>query len=682
MEWPLRCSLWGVLTGEEHLGNICHGDAALHAAILQKAMGLGLCHAMAGHEQGFGFAYHGAGLVAAFGDGLGGAAGVELQEHVDGAGKLSSMHGGGECETIITFAEAALAAFDDDEEEGLAAQTVGEFEHTHIAQLERAYDHAAAHLSDGTDDFGAARTAAAHVDAAVCQSLGDHRLLLRIVQCDDRADHSAPSFCVLVHDHVFVDLPLGDLGAIGVPFAVLAGAEAAIGVAAEGLCDERILFHALECFEEGARQVVDAIGGTGGSIHGKDVLCDFCRRHKTAFNAVKAGSETNGKSEIRVAGWVRAAQLDACALAAGGWDTDESRAVGSGPGEIDGRFIAWHEAFVGIDKGIGDGNEGAGVGQEAGDEAVGFAGELAFAAFIKEDVAPVTEKGHIGVHAGTVHTKDRLWHKGRMETIALGDGLDSLFEGHDVVGGGEGVGVFEIDLMLAGSYFVVRGFDLKAKCFQGNADLAAGAFAVVEGAEIEVTGFIAGLCGWTACFVSVKEEEFAFRTDVEGITELGSVGEDVLQHVAGIADKRGAVWIMDITDEAGDALVLWPPGQDGEGVKVGVQILVGFVDAGEAFDGAAVDHDLVVQRFFDLCAGDGDVFHLTENVSELHTDEFDIFFFDKADNVFFRIFMHGGPPLQTLGVNKKRARASRRPEHPCSRWYHYAPYKNECQCIL
>ena len=86
--------------------------------------------------------------------------------------------------------------------------------------------------------------------------------------------------------------------------------------------------------------------------------------------------------------------------------------------------------------------------------------------------------------------------------------------------------------------------------------------------------------------------------------------------------------------------MLRPPRQDVERVQIGMQILIGFMDTGKALDGAAVDHDLVVDGLLDLRGGDGHILHLTEDIGELHANEFYVFLPHQADNVFLRIFAH------------------------------------------
>ncbi len=89
--------------------------------------------------------------------------------------------------------------------------------------------------------------------------------------------------------------------------------------------------------------------------------------------------------------------------------------------------------------------------------------------------------------------------------------------------------------------------------------------------------------------------------------------------------------------------VLGLPGEDHEAVQIGIEVLVGLVDADKALDGGAVQHDLVVHRPLHLGGGDGHVFQLTENVGELHPDELDVLLPHDADDVLFRIAHVGFP---------------------------------------
>ena len=79
------------------------------------------------------------------------------------------------------------------------------------------------------------------------------------------------------------------------------------------------------------------------------------------------------------------------------------------------------------------------------------------------------------------------------------------------------------------------------------------------------------------------------------------------------------------------------------------------MDANEAFNGAAVDHDLVVDSLLNLGCGDGDILQLTENVGELHADELHVSLANQADDVFLAVLTHDCDLLKNLSENRKRA---------------------------
>ena len=199
--------------------------------------------------------------------------------------------------------------------------------------------------------------------------------------------------------------------------------------------------------------------------------------------------------------------------------------------------------------------------------------------------------------------------------------------------------------MLTGGHLMVAGLDLEAHLLQGQADFTASPLPVIQGAQVEVSGLIVGLGGGLALLVSLEEEELRLGAHAEGVIAhiLGPL-EHPLQHAAGVAHEGGAVGVVDIADEPGHLAVLGPPGEHSEGVQVGVEILVGLIDAHEALDGGAVQHDLVVDRLLDLRGRDGHVLELTENVGELHTDKLDVLFFYDADDIFLGM-RHAGWPL-------------------------------------
>ena len=188
---------------------------------------------------------------------------------------------------------------------------------------------------------------------------------------------------------------------------------------------------------------------------------------------------------------------------------------------------------------------------------------------------------------------------------------------------------------------MVTGLNLKAHVLQAQADLPAGALAVVQGAQVEIAGLVGGLGGGVAVIVRLEQEKLQLRPHVEGIAHALRPLDHLLQNAPGIAHEGRAVRIVDVADQTGHLAVLGPPGQDGEGIQVRPQVLVGLLNADKALNGAAVQHDLVVYGPLHLGRRDGDVFHLSENVGELHADELNIFFLHQADNILFAVFAHG-----------------------------------------
>ena len=73
----------------------------------------------------------------------------------------------------------------------------------------------------------------------------------------------------------------------------------------------------------------------------------------------------------------------------------------------------------------------------------------------------------IDVHPVASGAINGLWHKGGVEFIGIGNFLHRLLEGDDIVRSVEGVGIFEVDLMLAGGALMVGSLNLKAQLFQG-----------------------------------------------------------------------------------------------------------------------------------------------------------------------------------------------------------------------
>ena len=451
---------------------------------------------------------------------------------------------------------------------------------------------------------------------------------------------------------------------------------------------QRVRLHQADGLLQRAGQAGDAVRLPGGLVHGVDVLGDLSRGRQALLNAVQAGGQAHGEGQVGVAGRVGGAQLHTGGLAPGGGDADEGGAVGGGPGQIAGSLVAGHQPLVGVDQWVGDGGHAGHVAQQAGDEAVRLPGQAPLVVGVVEHIFAVPEQGHVGVHAGAGHAEDGLGHKGGVEAVFLSDGLDRQLEGHDVVGGVEGLGVLEVNLVLALGALVVAGLNLKVHLLQGHTDLPAGGLAVVQGAQVKVARLVVGLGGGLALVVGLEQEKLCLRAHVEGIkAHVMGLLDGPLQHVPGIAHKGGAVGVVHVADEPGHLAVAGPPGEHAEGPQVGVEILIGLVDTDKAVNGGAVEHALVVDGLLNLGGGDGHVFQLAENVRELEADKLDVLLPDNANDVFLRVKVgHGARPLSSSKNHVsvfRRKKALRSPEgrnaFVLSQWFEYKHFGAGCQ---
>ena len=232
---------------------------------------------------------------------------------------------------------------------------------------------------------------------------------------------------------------------------------------------------------------------------------------------------------------------------------------------VAGGLIARDEALIRVHERVRDGGHAAHVLEEAGDEAVALLREAALALGVEEDVLPVLEEAHVRVHTRAVYAEDGLGHEGRVQAVLLREGLDGHAEGHDVVRGGEGVGVLEVNLVLPGGDLVMARLYLEAHLLEGEADVAADEFAVIDGTEVKVARLVAGLDGRAAVGIRLEEEELALRADVEGVAHFRRPREGALQYAAGVADEGRAVGVVDVADEPRGA---GRPGGPGQSVKL------------------------------------------------------------------------------------------------------------------
>ena len=159
------------------------------------------------------------------------------------------------------------------------------------------------------------------------------------------------------------------------------------------------------------------------------------------------------------------------------------------PGDVGRCFAAAPEALVGVDELVGDRGEFGGVLEHTGNEVACGLGQLVFGTGFEECVGVAFEEGEVGVHAAAGVLGEGLGHEGCVHAERVGDFLDDGAEGHDVVGGLQGVGVAQVDFVLSGAGFVVAEFDGDADFFEHGHCLTAEVLHDAAGGVVEV-GFV------------------------------------------------------------------------------------------------------------------------------------------------------------------------------------------------
>ena len=213
----------------------------------------------------------------------------------------------------------------------------------------------------------------------------------------------------------------------------------------------------------------------------------------------------------------------------------------------------------------------------------------------------------VRVHPGAVDPVDRLGHERRVQAVLLGDRLEGELEGHRVVGRLEGVGVLEVDLVLAGGDLVVGRLDPDPERLEGVHHVLADLLGEV-GREVEVAGEVVRERGDLAVVVAPEEEELELGAHVDDVAELLGALDLPAQDEPRVADERLAARREDVADHPGGAAraVAALPRDLREGAHVRHQVLVALGDPGEALDRRPVEPGPVLHRALELVDRDRD----------------------------------------------------------------------------
>ncbi|CDN43139.1 Putative uncharacterized protein [Paenibacillus sp. P22] len=440
---------------------------------------------------------------------------------------------------------------------------------------------------------------------------------------------------LLVQSQVLIAFPLMHLRFVHVPLDFLELVEMRQGVVAESFRNNLAAQQLVQSFAKILRQARDAVLQTLFVGHDVDVAVDRSRQRQLVLDAVQAGLQHDGQSQVWIRGRIRVAHFDAGAEAAGSRNADHRAAVACRPGDVARRLVTRHQTLVAVDGRIGDGGHRAGMAQKAGHVVTRRRAESQLIVLVVEGVLSAAEQRLMAVHAGAVDSEQRLRHEGRVQAVLAGDRLDDELERLDLIGRFDSVRVFEVDLMLAWSDLVMGGLDLEVHLLERQHDFAAAVLAEVHRRQIEITALVVELGRRLALLVRLEQEEFGLRTYVHR-SEAHFLGflEHALQNAAGIAGERRAVRHVDVADQAGDAILRNPREYD-PSAEVGIKIHIGFLDTDITFDRGAVEHHFIVESFLKLADRNLDVFDRAQQIRELETDESDVLFLGDAHDIFF-----------------------------------------------
>ena len=236
------------------------------------------------------------------------------------------------------------------------------------------------------------------------------------------------------------------------------------------------------------------------------------------------------------------------------------------------------------------------------------------------------------MHAAAGILRERLGHERGVDALLDRDLLHDGAEGHDVVGGGEGVGVPQVDLVLAGAGLVVAELHRDAQVFEHAHRAAPEVVRRAAGNVVEVAGRVDRLRPVFAVLRRAKQVELDLGVRVERESAIGCALERALEHVAGVGDCRHAIGGGDVAEHAPGRVDVATPRQRLERRRVGVREQVGFEGAAEALDGGAVEADALGEGALDLGRRDRHRFQGADDVGEPEPDELDAPLLDRAKN--------------------------------------------------
>ena len=222
----------------------------------------------------------------------------------------------------------------------------------------------------------------------------------------------------------------------------------------------RVRFEGIEGGAEVGRQRRAGVG----VVQPVRVADDRIGRHELSLDPVQPGEQQRGDHQMRAGGTVCGADLDPGTRAALVRDAAEGGAVVVAPVRVRRCEAVGQDPLVGVDRRPEQRLQPGRVLDHAGDELRRQRAEPVRPALVGEGVVAVlTVQREVNVEARAALVGERPPHEGREQPFPHGDLLHGGLQHEGSVGGVEGAGVLDVDLVLRVHELVVGGERLQAE---------------------------------------------------------------------------------------------------------------------------------------------------------------------------------------------------------------------------
>ena len=286
--------------------------------------------------------------------------------------------------------------------------------------------------------------------------------------------------------------------------------------------------------------------------------------------------------------------------------------------------------------------------EQTGDELAGHRGEPVLVVLVDEGVALALPQRDVRVHARTLHSTQRLGHEAGVDAIPARHLLDHHARRHHGVGHGEGIGVAQVDLVLAARVFMLGVLDRDPHFLEHQDRTPSEVAGGVSHAEVEVRARIE--CPGRVAGIRVGEVEVLdLRGGEKGVPGRAGPLEGPSQRMTRITFEGCAVQVGDVAEDPGHRRVVVVPRQQLERLGVGSGQDVSFLHPAEAVDGGAVEGHPLVEGILQFGRGDVESLGSPEHIGKPQLDEPDASFLDGTEHVVALAlhslsFAGAGPP--------------------------------------